>query len=99
MLRQFERHLTEQDWTEVQSGVEVKQVVSADGQEQFVLARSPDRRAKEKAMHERFLQRMEDGLKRLQVAVEQGRLRTKAKPSVGWAASCKRTRVPPKRSR
>ena len=75
MLRQFERHLTEQDWTEVQSGVEVKKVVSADGLEQFVLARSPDRRAKEKAMHERFLKRMEDGLKRLQVAAEQGRLR------------------------
>jgi transposase len=75
MLRQFERHLSEQDWTEVQSGVEVKQVVSADSPEQFVLARSPDRRAKEKAMHERFVTRMEDGLKRLQVAAAQGRLR------------------------
>jgi len=75
MLRQFERQLTEQDWTEVQSGVEVKQVASADGLEQFVLARSPDRRAKEQAMHERFLKRMEDGLARLQAAAAQGRLK------------------------
>jgi transposase len=75
MLRQFERQLTEHDWTEVQSGVEVKQVTSADGLEQFVLARSPDRRAKEKAMHERFLKRMEEGLARLQAAAEQGRLK------------------------
>lgn len=75
MLRQFERHLTEQDWTEVQCGVEVKTVASADGLEQFVLARSPDRRAKEKAMHERFLKRIEDGLGRLQAAAEQGRLK------------------------
>jgi transposase len=75
MLRQFERQLTEQDWTEVQSGVEVKPVASADGLEQFVLARSPDRRAKEQAMHERFLKRMEDGLARLQAAAAQGRLK------------------------
>jgi transposase len=75
MLRQFEQQLTEHDWTALQSGVEVKQVVSADGIEQFVLARSPDRRAKEKAMHERFLKRMEDGLTRLQAAMTQGRLK------------------------
>src|SRR5260221_7175576 len=75
MLRQFERQLTEQDWTEVQAGVEVKKVASADGLEQFVLARSPDRRAKEKAMHDRFVKRMEDGLTRLQAAAERGRLK------------------------
>ena len=74
-INEFERQLTEQDWTEVQSGVEVKQVASADGLEQFVLARSPDRRAKEQAMHERFLKRMEDGLARLQAAAAQGRLK------------------------
>ena len=75
MLRQFERHLTDHDWTEVQSGVEVKKVASADGLEQFVLARSPDRRAKEKAMHDRFLKRIEEGLQRLHTAAEQGRLK------------------------
>jgi transposase len=75
MLRRFEQHLTEHDWTEVQSGVEVKKVSSDDGVEQFILARSPERRAKEKAMHDRFLKRMEEGLERLQTAAEQGRLK------------------------
>lgn len=75
MLRRFEQHLTEHDWTEVQSGVEVKKVPSDDGMEQFILARGPDRRAKEKAMHERFLKRLEEGLERLPKSAEQGRLK------------------------
>jgi transposase len=75
MLRRFEQHLTEHAWTAVQSGVEVKKVPSDDGVEQFILARSPDRRAKEKAMHDRFVKRMEEGLQRLQTAAEQGRLK------------------------
>src|SRR5262249_39800945 len=49
-LRQFERQLTEQDWQEVQPGVEVKLVAGPEGTEQFILARSADRRAKEQAM-------------------------------------------------
>lgn len=47
MLRQFERHLTERNWTEVQAGVEVKLVPGPDGDGTFVLARSADRREKE----------------------------------------------------
>jgi transposase len=75
LLRRFEQQLTDPDWIEVQSGVEVKKVPSADGLEQFILARSPDRRAKEKAMHERFVKRMEEGLQRLQTTAEKGRLK------------------------
>jgi transposase len=75
MLRQFERHLTEQDWHAVQAGVEVKLVPGPDGSETFVLARSADRREKEKAMHARFRDKMEQGLQRLQAAAEKGRLR------------------------
>ena len=56
MLRQFEQHLTNKDWHEVQAGVEVKLVSGAGGDETFVLARSTDRREKEKAMHDRFLE-------------------------------------------
>ncbi|TFG40874.1 MAG: IS1634 family transposase [Syntrophobacterales bacterium] len=78
MLRQFERHLTEKDWQEVQAGVEVKLVAGPNGEETFVLARSRDRREKEKAMHDRFLQRMEDGLGRLQRSAESGRLKDSA---------------------
>jgi transposase len=39
LRRQFEQHLTDQDWQPVQEGVEVKRVHGPDGQEVFVLAR------------------------------------------------------------
>jgi transposase len=78
MLRQFEQHLVDEDWTEAQAGVEVKLVSSPDGQETFILARSADRRAKEQAMHEKFVARMEAGLKKMQVAAEAGRLKDEA---------------------
>lgn len=74
MLRQFERHLTDRNWTEVQAGVEVKLVPGPDGEETFVLARSADRREKEKAIHDRFITRLEAGLAKLQASAESGRL-------------------------
>jgi transposase len=78
MLRQFEQHLTEQDWTEAQAGVEVKLVPGPDGEETFILTRSADRRAKEQAMHEKFTARLEEGLKKMQAAATAGRLKDEA---------------------
>jgi len=75
MLRQFGRYLVDKDWREVQAGVEVKLVPGPDGHETFILARSRDRREKEKAMHERFIDRMEDGLKKLAASAASGRLK------------------------
>ena len=76
MLRRFERELTEQkDWQTIQEGIDVKKVAGPDGNEVFILARSADRRAKEQAMHERFLVRLEDGLRKLNSAINTGRLR------------------------
>jgi transposase len=74
-LRKFEKHLLEQNWQEVQAGVEVKLVPTPDGDETFILARSAERREKEKAMHARFIDRIEEGLKKLQSATESGRLK------------------------
>lgn len=74
MLKRFEQHLVDRDWHEVQAGVEVKLVPGPDGDETFVLARSADRRKKEEAMHERFLDRMEAGLEKLKKSAESGRL-------------------------
>ena len=74
-LRRFEQHLTEKDWQEVQAGVEVKLVPGPDGAELFVLARSQDRKEKERAIHERFRDRMEEGLGKLKAAIESGRLK------------------------
>jgi len=81
MLRQFEQHMTDKGWQEVQAGVEVKLVQRPveggedGGMESFVLARSKDRREKEKAIHQRFAVRLEDGLRKLQAAAESGRLK------------------------
>lgn len=78
LLRKFEQHLTEENWTEVQAGVEVKLVAGPDGTETFILARSADRREKEKAIHQRFLDRLEAKLVKLRAAAESGRLRDPA---------------------
>jgi transposase len=78
LLRRFEQYLTDKDWHEVQAGVEVKLVPGPEGDETFLLARSADRRKKEKAMHERFFARMEVGLTKLQAAAESGRLKDEA---------------------
>jgi transposase len=77
-LRQFEEHLTEQDWHEAQEGVAVKLVPGPEGDETFLLARSRDRREKEKAMHERFVERLEAGLEKMQASAESGRLKDEA---------------------
>ena len=78
LLRQFEQHLTEQGWEQVRQGIDVKLVPGPDGQETFLLARSADRRLKERAMHERFVQRLEAGLCRLAATAESGRLQDAA---------------------
>jgi len=53
----------ESGWQTVRDGVEAK--LARDGAETFVLCRSAERRQKEKAMHERFALRIEEGLGRL----------------------------------
>ena len=78
MLRKFESALAEGDWHTVQEGVEVKLVAGPQGAETFVLARSSDRREKERAMHQRFVERLETALHKLRVAAECGRLRDPA---------------------
>jgi transposase len=78
MLRRFEQHLLDGAWTTVQEGVEVKKIASDDGQEMFVLARSRERRAKEQAIHAKFVTRMEEGLNRLKGAIASGRLKKEA---------------------
>ena len=47
---------------------------SPDGDETFVLCRSRDRREKEKAMHDRFERRIEEGLGRIEATCRKQRL-------------------------
>jgi len=63
MLKRFEGELRREEWRSIRAGLEVKLCPSPDGEEVFILCRSRDRREKEKAMHERFERRIEEGLK------------------------------------
>jgi len=65
LLKKFERELTAGSWKAIREGLEVQLCQSPEGKEVFILCRSEDRREKEKAMHERFEKRIEEGLKRL----------------------------------
>jgi transposase len=66
MLRKYEKQLIEKDWAVVHEGLEVKLCPDPEGgSEVFILCRSADRRQKEKAMHERFEKRIEEGLNSL----------------------------------
>jgi transposase len=78
LLRKVEAELLEENWTKVREGIEVKRVASPDGSEDtFILCRSSDRRKKEAAIHDRFEQRMDERLVRLEAAVRSGRLRSR----------------------
>jgi transposase len=53
------------DWRQIREDVEVKICRGPDDRETFLLCRSASRVEKEKAMHERFSQRIEEGLQSL----------------------------------
>ena len=72
-LKKHEEELLKADWREVQSGLEVKRVDSPDGKEVFILCRSRDRAEKEKGIHDRFEQRIEEALIRMQRSCEKRR--------------------------
>jgi len=66
MLKRFEQDLLSQEWKQVHEGLEVRLCSAPQGEEVFILCRSAERREKEKAMHERFEKRIEEGLKKIQ---------------------------------
>jgi len=73
-LRNWARKISEaKDWKAVRDGVEAKLCVGPDGGETFVLCRSVERREKEKAMHERFAERIEKSLRTLGKRIEHAR--------------------------
>lgn len=68
-------------WRQIREDVEVKICRGPDGNETFLLCRSASRMEKEKAMHDRFSKRIEEGLQSLarrieksQTALERGEL-------------------------
>ena len=72
-LRHFECQLAQGNWTEVREGLEVKTCKGPEGSETFILCRSENRKDKERAMRERFQQRIEEGLEKIRVACDSRR--------------------------
>jgi hypothetical protein len=65
MPKRFERELLAEEWRQVHEGLEVRFCPAPDGEEVFILCRSAQRSQKERAMHDRFERRIEEGLKRI----------------------------------
>jgi transposase len=76
LLKRYEQALLKDDWRQVHEGLEVKTCPSPQGDEVFILCRSQDRRQKEKAIHQRFERRLEEGL----MSLEQSCAMRKYKP-------------------
>lgn len=70
MLKQFERYLLTSEWEKVYPDLEVKKVCSPKYQDEvFVMCRSSLRREKEKGIAQRFADRIEEGLNKLNTAI------------------------------
>jgi transposase len=73
-LRRWSRQIADATaWHTVRDGVEAKQCAGPDGAETFLLVRSRERREKERAMHDRFARRIEEGLTRLERRLQHAR--------------------------
>jgi transposase len=73
-LRRFSKELADKtDWRQIREDVEVKICRGPDGSETFLLCRSASRIEKEKAMHERFSKRIEQGLESLARRIEKSK--------------------------
>lgn len=74
-LRRFAKQLADtNDWRQIREDVQVKLCPGPDGSETFLLCRSASRTDKERAIHERFAARIEEGLgsmaKRLHISTK-----------------------------
>jgi len=77
-LKKFEQHLLVQDWKQVYEGLEVKVCPSPPGgneHEIFILCRSTARQEKDRAIHDRFIERLEKGLQKVKKSCDSGRVK------------------------
>jgi transposase len=80
MLKKFEQQLLEQNWEQVQAGVDVKLCRSPEGTEEtFVLCRSAGRKEKENAILSRFGEKLETRLHKLAGRAQAGKVRDRQK--------------------
>jgi len=76
-LKKFEQELLKEDWENVYEGLEVKlcREEESDSGEVFILCRSRMRKEKDKAITERFIKRIEDGLAKCQKQCKEGKIK------------------------
>jgi transposase len=72
-LKSLERELVAGEWQQVREGLQVKLCEAWSGEETFILCRSRSRADKEKAMHERFEKRIEEGLVKIEAGCDRRR--------------------------
>ena len=78
-LKKFSLELARPDgWRIVNEGVEVKLTRHPETDETVILCRSADRRSKERAMHDKFSQRIEEALGRLAARLARSKTRVDA---------------------
>jgi transposase len=79
-LKKFEKELLQKNWETIREDLEVQFCNSPYGEDEiFILCRSANRKEKEHAIFERFCERIEKGLEKIQQSCEKGRLKN---PSV-----------------
>lgn len=70
LLKKYEASLLEEsDWTAIHEGLEVKMVETPEGTERFILCRSEDRAAKERAMLKRQVDRLREQLEKIDTSL------------------------------
>lgn len=74
-LKRWAKELADKsEWRHIREDVEIKICRGPEGQETFLLCRSASRKEKEKAIHERFSKRIEQGLQSLGRRIERSKL-------------------------
>jgi transposase len=98
-LRKWERELVEErGWDKVRAGLEVKICRGPDQDEVFLLCRSENRKRKEEAMHERFDDRIVDGLQKLARRLEHAKQPADRSKSSARSGDCSRGTAAPRPS-
>jgi transposase len=78
-LKQFEAELLKDDFEKIRPEVEVKQIPIPGGEETYILCRTAGRKEKEKAIHSRFVAKIEKALAGLEKRIAQGKLKDRFK--------------------
>jgi transposase len=72
-LKEFAEAVRQGGWQAIRAGLEVQRCAGVHGDETFILCRSADRAAKEQAMRERFVGRIEASLTKIRAACRRQR--------------------------